>query len=224
MAAEFDATDFVDEDFHKSRRNPVPASPMNASASEPNRAPTREEVDTKLTELQSRLANLKREQGEIERERSAFEEPRRRQIEFTTGREELIRDLSRGIQLLEEKELATRREAEQMAQHLKDLKESLTKLQAIQEAAWSRENLSSELSRAMGSVDHARMEWNTARLKFPVLSANPQNPTPGAAAETSPASSLASLSFRDLARLGLALTWPVALAALIVVLVLLIRR
>ncbi len=222
MAAEFDATDFVDEDFQKSRQGPAPAPAAGAPVGE-SRALTREEVEARLTELQGRLANLKREQGEIERERSAFEETRRRQIEFTTGREELIRDLSRGIQLLEEKELGTRRDAEQMAQHLKDLKENLAKLQSIQEAAWSRESLSSELSRAMGLVDHARMEWNTARLKFPILSLNPQAQAESAP-DNSPGLTPGNWSFRELARLGLALNWPVVAAALIILLVLLLRR
>jgi hypothetical protein len=225
MAADFDATDFVDEDSQQSRQNPFQAPPMNPAPDDPQRAPTREEVDSKLTELHTKLAELKREQGEIERERSAFEETRRRQMEFTTGREELIRDLSRGIQLLEEKELSTRRDAEQMAQSLRELKEDLVKLQAVQESSWTRENLSTELSRALGLADHARMEWNTARLKFPVLSANPETGQPeGPAAASQPAALLAGMSFAEIARLGLALTWPIALAGLAIFLTLLIRR
>jgi hypothetical protein len=224
MAAEFDATDFVDEDFQRSRQNPFQTPAMNTAPEEPQRAPTREEVDAKLTDLQGKLAELKREQSEIERERTAFEETRRRQIEFTTGREELIRDLNRGIQLLEEKEFATRRDAEQMAQSLKDLKDGLAKLQAVQEASWSRENLSAELSRAMGLVDHARMEWNSARLKFAVLSVNPEAAAATPVPEQKPVSPLAGLGLLELARLGLALTWPVALAGLAIVLVLILRR
>ena len=226
MAAEFDATEFVDEDLEKARRNPFQAPvPMNAAPEETPKAPTREEVDSKLTELHAKLAELKREQSEIERDRAAFEETRRRQIEFTTGREELVRDLSRGITLLEEKEFSTRRDAEQMAKSLTDLRESLIKLQAIQQESWSKENFSAELSRALGAADHARMEWNSARLKYPVLSANPQaEPAPGAAPAKKPASWLEGKSFLELAWLGLALTWPIAVAGLAIFLTLLIRR
>jgi hypothetical protein len=225
MAADFDATDFIDDDSQQSRQNPFHAPAKNPASEGSQRAPTREEVDSKLTELHSKLAQLKQEQGEIERERAAFEETRRRQMEFTTGREELIRDLSRGIQLLEEKELATRRDAEQMAQSLRELKEDLAKLQAVQESSWTRENLSTELSRALGLADHARMEWNTARLKFPVLTA-PSEAGPAArpAAEAKPAALLAGLSLAQIVRLGLALTWPVALAGLAIFLALLLRR
>ncbi len=225
MATEFDATEFVDEDLQKSRRNPFQAPPMNATPGEPERAPTREEVDSKLTELQSKLAGLKREQSEIERERIACEETRRRQVEFTTGREELIRDLSRGIQLLQENEFATRRDAEQMAQSLQDLKEALAKIQAIQDTSWTRENLSSELSRAMGLVDHARMEWNSARLKFAVLSANPAADVAGTAiTPQKPPVPFEGMGLFDLAKVGLALTWPIAAAAVAIFLTLLLRR
>jgi hypothetical protein len=58
------------------------------------------------------------------------------------------------------------------------------------------------------------MEWNTARLKFPLLTGE-KAPTaaPGepAAAEMFPTS---NRSFGELCKLGLALTWPLALIAL----------
>ncbi|MCX6905134.1 MAG: hypothetical protein NTW03_16975 [Verrucomicrobia bacterium] len=199
---------------------------MNTAPPDPSRAPTREEVDSKLTELQSKLAELKREQSEIERERVAFEETRRRQMEFTTGREELVRDLSRGIKLLEEKEFATRRDAEQMAKSLNDLREGLSKLKAIQEDSWSKENFSAELSRALGVADHARMEWNSCRLKFAVLSGeSPANPAGMPAGHDHAASLFEGKDFWELAKLGLALTWPIALVAGLAILVtLLVKR
>ena len=224
MAAEFDATEFVDEDLQKARSNPFQAP---APAPEPApRAPSREEIDVRITDLQTKLADLKREQSEIERERAAFEETRRRQIELSTGREELIRDLSRGIQMLEEKEFATRRDAEQMTKSLVDLRECLTRLQAIQVESWSKENFSVELSRALGTVDHSRMEWHSARLKFTVLS--PPTTTSLEPSADSPSSSalagLSQRSFLELARIGLAFTWPVALVVLAIFITLLVRR
>jgi len=59
------------------------------------------------------------------------------------------------------------------------------------------------------------MEWNAARLKFPVLSgqAQPNTPAPSLPA-AAPASVFATHSFGELCRLGFALTWPVALALL----------
>lgn len=225
MATEFDATEFVDEEFETPRKAaPTTPSTMTAASEDPQRAPTREEVDTKVGDLQSKLAELKRAQTELERERAALEETRRRQLEFSTGREELIRELNRGGQLLEEREIAARRDAEQMAKSVKELKECLVKLQAIQQEGWTKDNLNTELSRALGVVDHARMEWNSARLKFPLLSGE-AGTGPGAPGTTpaEPLSPLAGRSFLDLAKLGLAFTWPIALAALAIFLVLLFK-
>jgi hypothetical protein len=225
MAAEFDATEFVDEDLHRSRRNPFQApTPMNAAQESDQRAPSREAVESKLTDLQAKLAELKREQGEMERERAAFEETRRRQVEFTTGREEMIREVSRGVQLLEQEEFNLRRDAEQMAKSLKELRDGLSRLQAIQPEMWMKENLSAELSRAMGVVDHARMEWNTARLKFAVLSRKPDEVAPEAAAATEAGLKRPRGQFLELAITGLAYTWPIALTGLCIFLALLFKR
>src|ERR1017187_10807952 len=98
MAADYDATEFVDTDFQTQKSpygNPPPAG-------DPLRAPTREEVDRKVVEAQQKLAELKRAQEGLERERAALEELRRRQNEFQTGRQEMVHSLTRGLGLLEE--------------------------------------------------------------------------------------------------------------------------
>jgi hypothetical protein len=149
-------------------------------------------------------------------------------MEFHTGREETIQNLTRGVGLIEESEFSARREAEQMAKALIDLRDALAKLQSIHEETWTRDNFNLELTRALTALENARMEWNSARLKFPVLSGTAQDgsaSTPTAAAL--PASFLAAHSFGELCRLGLALTWPlaaVALVALAALLVFLLRH
>src|SRR5664280_2894634 len=93
MSSDYDATEFVDGDFqaHKS-----PSSATLAGAGQPQRAPTREEVDSRVAEAQQKLAELKREQEELERQRAALEETRRRQMELQTGRQETVQNLTRG--------------------------------------------------------------------------------------------------------------------------------
>src|SRR5689334_16595239 len=108
--SDYDASEFIDSDFESQRSRPAPAANLTAA----QRAPTREEVDSKVVETQQKLAELKRAQEELERERSALEETRRRQIEFQTGRQEILDKLTRGVGLLEEAEFNARRDAEQM--------------------------------------------------------------------------------------------------------------
>jgi len=225
MSSDFDATEFVDGDL-QAHKSPFSATPAGAGL--PQRAPTPEEVAAELAKKQQELAAIIREKEEKERERAALEETRRRQMEFHTGREETIQVLTRGVGLLEEAEFSARRDAEQMAKALIDLRDALAKVQAIHEEAWTKDNFSTELTRALTAVENARMEWNAARLKFPVLSSPAQGDSANAqGAVATPSSPLAAHSFRELCRLGLALTWPlaaVALLALAVFLVALLRH
>jgi hypothetical protein len=228
MAAQFDPSEFVDDDFQS--RNAAAAGGASAATltpGDPGRAPTREELESRVTDMQSKLAELKRAQQELERERSELEETRRRQTEFTKGRQEMEQHLTRGIGLLEEAEFAARREAEQMAKALVDLREALLKVQAVHEETWTKDNLNTELTRALTAVENARMEWNAARLKFPVLCGE-EAPLAAGTGLSGPASPMAAAlrerSYAELCKLGLALTWPLALAALAIFLVLLLRR
>src|ERR1700743_2984716 len=118
--SDFDPADFVDDDF-QTRKTPSAAPAPGA----PLRAPTREEVDGRVADTHQKLAELKRAQEELERERSALEETRRRQMEFQTGRQEMIHNLTRGLGLLEETEFTARRDAEQMAKAIADFCDAL---------------------------------------------------------------------------------------------------
>jgi septal ring factor EnvC (AmiA/AmiB activator) len=210
MATEYDSTEFVDTDF-QTHKSPFAAT----SASDPLRAPTRDEVDRKVVEAQQKLAELKQAQEKLERERSSLEELRRRQSEFQTGRQEMIHNLTRGLGLLEEAEFNTRREAEQMVKTIADFRDALTKIETVRDETWTKENFSTELTRALTAIENARMEWNTARLKLPALSPEALKKTE---VETAPqniaTSPLTSLSFGQLCKIGLAMTWPLVLVAL----------
>lgn len=211
MAGQYDSTEFVDTDF-TAQKSPFAAS---TSTTGPLRAPSRDDVERKVVEAQQKLVELKRAQEELERERSGLEELRRRQAEFQTGRLEIIQQLTRGLGLLEEAEFVARRDAEQMVKTVGDFRAALAKVQTIHDETWTKENFQLELTRALTTIENARMEWNSARLKLPVL-AGESKPTSAAAekASTPAAPSLADLSFGQLCKIGLAMTWPLLLVAL----------
>ena len=220
MAGEYDSTEFIDTDFTTQK---VP------SANDPFRAPTRDDVDRKVVDAQQKLVALKRAQEELERERSSLEELRRRQSEFQNGRQEIIQQLTRGLGLLEEAEFVARRDAEQMTKTAADFREALCKVQTIQDETWTKENFQIELTRALTTIENARMEWNSARLKLPVLAGETRPAAAGGNNSAAPAAapSLAEMSFGQLCKIGLAMTWPllvVALVALGVFVAILMRR
>jgi hypothetical protein len=208
--SDFDPADFVDDDFQARKAQSAASAPGS-----PARAPTREEVDTRVADTQQKLLELKRAQEELERERSALEETRRRQMEFQTGRHEMVHNLTRGLGLLEEAEFTARRDAEQMAKAIADFRDVLSKIEAVREEAWTKDNFNVELTRALTAIENGRMEWNTARLKFPILTGEKAAASADGGESSGPEGlAVSERSFGQLCKLGLALTWPLALIAL----------
>lgn len=223
MAGDFDHSDFVDPDFEGTRRTAMsPAAALAAQRTSPGgaagaRPPSREEITKQVTEAQEALVRLKRQQEDLERERTQLEEARRRRLEFEQGREEMLSHLTRGLGILTEAEQSARRDAEQMARTLTDLQSAFDKVRALDEQSWTVDSYQTELTRALTTLENARMEWNSAQLKWPRLSPGAAESATGpvSGGATEPGALLNGRSPAQLARLGLALTWPVALAVLL---------
>ena len=228
MSSQFDASEFIDDDLHPTRKPAVassslPAMPIGVTE---RRAASRDEMESKVSEMQQRLAELKTEQQRLERERAALEETRRRQTEFTSGRQEVIQNLTRGIAQLEEGELSHRREAELRTRSLADMREALSKVVSVSQETWNKETLEIELTRALTVVDNARMEWNSARVKFGELNGE-SSVSSLQAAPTEPVGStnhFVPQKFSELCRLGFAINWPLFLLGLVIFLMLWLRR
>ena len=209
-----DGTDFVDTDLRTSGGSSprlATASPSMSGAT--GRAPTREELDSQLTATQQDLAKLREAQEQLERAKAAIEEMRRRRGEWHTGREEMMQKLLRGVALLEQAEMNRRRDALQMGRTLEGLRGALGNVQGLNEQTWTDTTWETELARALAAIENARMEWNQARMAWSLLeegSAAAGQPTGSAA----PVSLLTGLTTAQLARLGLAFNWPVALLGL----------
>lgn len=223
MSSYHEAGEFVDSDFQSAQQGAFATNPPGMAASKVNRPPTREELESLVSEKQIKLAELKRAQEELERERATLEELRRRQMEFQTGREEMLQNLTRGIGLLEEAELTARRDAEQMARVLTEFREAVAKVNTIKEQLWTQDNFSVELTRATTTIENARMEWNAARLKFPILNNNGPIASEQRAAKPDE-TFLTTANLGQLFKIGLALTWPLVLLGAAIFAILLYRR
>lgn len=224
MAPKFDASDFVDTDYQTAKTQAAtPTSQPGTNSGFLNRLPSREELEVKVGETQQRLAELKRAQEHLERERAALEEARRRRVELQTGREEMLQNLTRGVGLLEKAELDARTSAEQMAKSLVGLREALTNVQGVREETWNQDDWNVELTRALTTIENSRMEWNQARLKWPILEGETAGPSELRRSVESENSPWDGKTFGQLCRLGFALTWPVALVGFLGLVILLIR-
>lgn len=234
MASKFDESEFIDSDYESSRETLARGTVLTATtvnplphSAQPNRPPTREEIEARVSDAHSKLAELKRAQEQLERERAALEEARRRRIEFQTGREEMLTHLTRGVEILQEAEFNARRDAEQMSKTLADLREAFGKVELLREDTWTTENWNTELTRALTTLENARMEWNSARLKWPVLDGALKTPEEQIAAKSPIAALVEGKTFWEICQIGLIFSWPVASALLLgtlgIVLVLLLR-
>lgn len=215
MPSDHDDSEFVDRDFLESRE----AASLHADASPDSQGSglSDEELIEQASMAQQRLSQLQLEQQEMQQKLSDLEESKRRRHECAVGREEVLRDLTRGIALLDKAEFDARAELEQMTRTLEGLRESIAKVEAIDETNWRAEDWNVQLSRDSASVENARMEWNAARLKWPVLNSSnllDDESDPGEGKPVKPYTE--AQSFTDFCRLGFALTWPVAVAVLVI--------
>jgi len=218
MSDKFDVVSFLNEEAKGKPMQNTRSDVKNIHTTGTTRPPTREELELKITEAQQKLADLKRAQEELERARAALEEAKRRQVEFQTGRQEIIRELTRGVGILEKSELKARQEAEQLSKTLAGLKDALAKVQAIRDETWTKDNYQVELTKALTSIENARMELNSAKLKWPILTTSSSNVEANSDVSTSSIhpNTIANIKFRELCKLGLAFSWPIAAVILIV--------
>jgi DNA repair exonuclease SbcCD ATPase subunit len=166
-----------------------------------------EEVSDKLEVAREQLLALRRQQEELERQKGDLEELRRKQTEYARGKNEMLENLSRGLAILEREQIETQRIAEQCAKTSQAFGEYLEKLQRINDETWTNENLSGELGRALGTIEHARLEYNRARTKLDCLN-------PAAVQAAAPPIDPEKQDWQELvryARLGAAATAPLML-------------
>jgi hypothetical protein len=228
MASQFDDTDFIDREFQQAQQTAVAPEPPSSHDDEPAIGspsaplPTREELEARVGDTQLRLSKLKRQQEELEHQRVTLEETRRRRKEFQDGKAEMQQQLTRGIAILEESELALRRDSTQMTKALEAFREGLDKISGYSEEAWTAETVEVELTRALTSIENARMEWNSARLKWAFLDGDKGLQSDSRESEQAGLqwASIAELPFQQLCRIGLALTWPLVVVGGIAVVLL----
>ena len=210
--ATIDGPDLLEEDF--------PATVSSAPVVNDDR----EELDNQVSSLQSKLAELNHARDKLEREKATVEESRRRFAEFHTGREEMLHELTRSLGLLEEAQLNAQREAEQMASTMEDLREALSKVDVLEDVDTHDEQWKVQLTRNLTTIENARMELNSARLKWTLLSGNLDDEGDRFIAPTQSGTNSIAMpkSFGQLCLWGLALTWPVLLigSAIVAILVL----
>jgi len=174
----------------------------------------REEVDSKLDQAREHLLTLRRQQEELERQKSELEELRRKQEEYSRGRAEIADNLARGLLTLERQQIESQRLAELSGASILAFRDYAEQIQQINDGDWNSGNVRSELSRALGILEAARLEYNRARTKLDCLNpmAGPDNKARPTGAERKPFTKDEIIRY---ACLGTAASTPLILAGTI---------
>ena len=209
MPAHFDRSEFVDEDFESEAQVSGESHPATPGLQ------TESELEHRVSQTHGKIEELRRAQEKLEKERLGLEEARRRRHELESGHEEMLAKLTRTIGILEEEELKSRQDAEQMSKALNDLRKNLDQIKRIDWESWTDRNWSEELSKSLVAIENARSEVNTSFIKWPMLSGD-REPIQGAQSGASVKTrSIADLSFKECTRIGLAFIWPILLLGLV---------
>jgi hypothetical protein len=194
-----------------SQDNPLITSPTPVA---------RQELNSSLEHAREQILALQRKKDELERAKGELEEQRRRHDEFSRGRSEIIEALNRGLIVLEHEQVETQRMLDLIAKTRDIFKEQVVQIDALSDAGWTSDNLKTELSKALATIETARMEFNRACLRIDALQGKtPENLPPSPLQQLSgPSHWLEKISFGRALKLGFSFTLPLIIIAIVVLL------
>lgn len=127
-----------------------------------------DELDSQVQRAQEQLLQLKRQQEAIEKQKRELEELSRKQDELERGRAEMIEKLSRSLVVIERQTYDAEKRVEQLKTSSVAFSKHLSALERIDPKGWANEDLHKELSKALSSVDDARVEYSKSITKINV--------------------------------------------------------
>jgi hypothetical protein len=186
-----------------------------------------EDVDNRMLLAQERLESIRREADELERERQILSELRHKQESFTQGRAEITDKLARTMALLEREAEESRRKVEQMRLIRDTFEQHFDAVNSITPEDWNPDDPSADLTRSLGIVEDAKVEYDRHNARIHALTAGTGSGLASdAILERKPFAMLPPGMNKDTYKFwvfcGLAFTTPVLVIALLCTLLMLI--
>jgi chromosome segregation ATPase len=125
-----------------------------------------EHLDSQVQKAQEQLLQLKRQQEQIEKQKRELEELSRKQEELETGRAEITDKLTRSLVVLERETYDAQKRLEQLRAMRESFGQHLELVEAIDPKTWNPADLHKELSRALSTVESARLDFSQQRSRF----------------------------------------------------------
>lgn len=153
----------------------------------------KQEVDTQATRAMQELEALRKRQEQLELEKRELEEFKRKSEEFERGKRDMVAGIKRSLTAIERDEMNAQRMLELLESTRNRFKTLLTDLEGIDEQSWNESNIRVELSRALGVIEDARVEYNKSMAKIEAVKAERSD---------RPEAAMAPVVFEDAASFG----------------------
>ena len=131
-----------------------------------------EHLDSQVQKAQDQLLQLKRQQDQIEKQKRELEELSRKQEELERGQADMSDKLTRSLVILEREAYDTQKRLEQLRSMRESFGQHLELIEAIDPKSWNPADLHKELSRALSTVEGARVEFSQQRSRLQATGAN----------------------------------------------------
>ena len=125
-----------------------------------------EHLDNQVQKAQEQLLQLKRQQEQIEKQKRELEELSRKQEELERGRAEMSDKLTRALVVLEREAYDAQKRLEQLRAMRESFGQHLELIEGIDPKSWNPGDLHKELSRALSTVESARVEYTQQRSRL----------------------------------------------------------
>ncbi len=207
--------DFIDEDLLKISRgqraggDETPSRTQSAISREALAKMTQQkgELNHQVAEAVHEIEELKQRQEALEREKRDLEELARRQDDYTSGKREIIEQLTGSIMLLEKEELQSARLLELLGVIRSKFRDSLAELRSISESDWAEDAYQMELNKAIVIVEDAKSTLKKGIAKMEAAGWNRDRPGP-VSSPSQVAAGMQSKSFWYWFKAGLAISIP----------------
>lgn len=221
------STDFFDDDLVKPAepgqdlQEPAPRASDSPPRAESTYDRKRQELSQGVEGTSNELERLRQRQEDLERQKEALQSLKKKQEDYERGRRDMLEKLERSVVLLKKEEGQASRMVTLFAETHKRFGSLLSELKAIKHETWAPGDFDAELTRALATVDAAQSAYSKGLdrvnatnwqrddvVKSVVSGLQGERPPTGVAH-----------SFWGWVKVGVALTIPLAIGAILVVLV-----
>lgn len=173
-------------------------------------------------EASQKLIALKEKEKKICEEINRLNEAERRESEYRIAKPEIETLLIRGITILKEEIIRSKREYLLQSETLSSFEEHLDRVKKLNLQPRTENALNQDyvdkLTQALALLDRARSEWNSALVKIPALQPESKSDSDSISKLSffhNLLTNLDNLAWKQIIKIGLIINWPILLVALI---------